>query len=739
MMNSKIVISFVFFFLSFCISAQNNLELSPTPQSVRDLKVTISMPASVRIIGKTSADSQAVSLLKTLFTENTDRKAFSVIIGEKSDRDIRRYAKQIPNHPEGYYLSVEKDKIVIAGNDNRGTYYGVRTLQQLISDGQLSITEIKDYPDIAARGVVEGFYGTPWSHEDRLSLLKFFGENKLNTYIYGPKDDPYHGFGEKWRLPYPEKEAQNIKHLVEVSAQNHVDFVWAIHPGRDIKWTTEDRDLLVKKFESMYELGVRAFAVFFDDISGEGTNPEKQAELLNYVDNNFIQKKNDVLPLIMCPTEYNKSWSNIERGYLPTLGEKLNPNIHIMWTGDRVISDINVQGLEWINQHIRRKAYIWWNFPVSDYVRDHLLMGPAYGLDNNAGNLMSGFMTNPMERAEASKVAIFSVADYAWNVADYQPMEAWERAFKAVMPNHYDAFRTFSIHNADLGPNGHGYRRDESWEFKNTASDYLQSIRKGKDNPEMVSAVQNEFMSMATAAEALLRSNDNPELIKEIKPWLTQFSIQGRAGLSATFLQEALKTGNRAQFKRLYEYITVLKQEMHRIDTEENQNPYQPGVKTGSLVIEPLIDSTLMFFADQYAKKYDETLPRIANFSPHTLFTNIAQIENLPVRYLRRTISITPILEVLRVPAGGYFGIEMSPEQLISGTKINIGLPEFPSWAVVQLSKNGNDWVTYEGKTNDKGEWNGGKQDEKYTFVRLLNTSNKEQECYLKSFEVRVN
>ena len=215
----------------------------------------------------------------------------------------------------------------------------------------------------------------------------------------------------------------------------------------------------------MYQLGVRAFAVFFDDISGEGVNADKQAELLNYLDNNFINQKKDMLSLILCPTEYNKSWSNIEDGYLPTLGKKLNPSIHVMWTGDRVIADIETQGLEWINKHIERKAYVWWNFPVSDYVRDHLLMGPAYGLDTEAGDLMSGVMTNPMEFAEASKMAIYSVANYAWNVENYNSMQTWVNALKHVMPNNYEAFRTFSIHNADLGPNGHGNRRDESWEF----------------------------------------------------------------------------------------------------------------------------------------------------------------------------------------------------------------------------------------------------------------------------------
>lgn len=85
-----------------------------------------------------------------------------------------------------------------------------------------------------------------------------------------------------------------------------------IHPGQDIRWNEEDRSLLLQKFESMYQLGVRGFAVFFDDISGEGTKADKQAELLNYIDDHFVKVKRDVAPLILCPTEYNKSWTDVE-------------------------------------------------------------------------------------------------------------------------------------------------------------------------------------------------------------------------------------------------------------------------------------------------------------------------------------------------------------------------------------------------------------------------------------------
>src|SRR5699024_4954 len=124
------------------------------------------------------------------------------------------------------------------------------------------------------RGVVEGFYGTPWSTEARINEIKLYGSVKANTYIYGAKDDPYHS-SPNWRKPYPKDQAENIKNLVQVAHANFVDFVWAIHPGQEIKWNKEDRDHVLNKFEKMYDLGVRSFAIFFDDISGEGTNAHK--------------------------------------------------------------------------------------------------------------------------------------------------------------------------------------------------------------------------------------------------------------------------------------------------------------------------------------------------------------------------------------------------------------------------------------------------------------------------------
>ena len=94
-----------------------------------------------------------------------------------------------------YALSVGEKGITIVGYDERGAFYGIQTLRQLVAspaaaDGTLPAVEVNDYPDLPLRGVVEGFYGTPWSHEVRLSLIDFYGRFKMNCYIYGPKDDP---------------------------------------------------------------------------------------------------------------------------------------------------------------------------------------------------------------------------------------------------------------------------------------------------------------------------------------------------------------------------------------------------------------------------------------------------------------------------------------------------------------------------------------------------------------------
>lgn len=600
MKNNKICLLGACLLCAVTVFAQN-VSLQPPPQQLIVQNKTIDLPAVYQLNGEKEANPHAVKVLKELLSgKQSSKQGILISIGEKGDKSVRKYSRRIPNREEGYYLSVNEKEIVLAGNDERGTYYALQTFAQLLKDGKLPEVEIKDYPSVRYRGVVEGFYGTPWSHQARLSQLKFYGKNKMNTYIYGPKDDPYHS-APNWRLPYPDKEAAQLQELVAVANENEVDFVWAIHPGQDIKWNQEDRDLLLSKFEKMYQLGVRSFAVFFDDISGEGTNPQKQAELLNYIDENFAQTKPDVNQLVMCPTEYNKSWSNPNGNYLTTLGEKLNPSVQIMWTGDRVISDITRDGMAWINERIKRPAYIWWNFPVSDYVRDHLLLGPVYGNDTTIAKEMSGFVTNPMEHAESSKIAIYSVASYAWNPAKYDTWQTWKDAIRTILPSASGELECFAIHNSDLGPNGHGYRREESQDIQPAADRFLKSFKEdGSYDKADFEALRNTFERMKESADILLTNTENKPLIAEITPWLRQFKLMAETGEEVLQMVEGR---NESYFLRKYNHVKALQQQMFYIDQTSNQNPYQPGVKTATRVIKPLIDQTFAAAVSYYNKK----------------------------------------------------------------------------------------------------------------------------------------
>lgn len=472
-----------------------------------------------------------------------------------------------------YRLSVDKNGITLTGYDEDGVFYGIQTLKQLAEDGRLPYILINDWPDLPIRGVVEGFYGTPWSHQVRLSLIDFYGKFKMNTYVYGPKDDPYHS-SPNWRKPYPAEEAEKIRELVEACKENHVDFVWAVHPGKDIRWDEEDYGNLVGKFQMMYDLGVRSFAIFFDDISGEGTNPVKQVELLNRLNREFILAKGDVTPLIMCPTDYSKLWAKPgPDGPLSIYGRTLDPSIHIFWTGDSVCSDFTYETMEWVDSRIKRPALYWWNFPVTDYVRHIVMEGPAYGLDTTITDEMAaGILSNPMEHGEASKIALYGVADYSWNISGYNPMDNWERALSFLVPEAKDAFRTFAIHSCDTET---GYRRDESWETSTfSIYDYTKD---GFD------ALRDEFNKITEAPEILLSTCRDTLLMKEIGPWLVEFRKLGERGNRTLDLIAMKDTAPAAEFWSAY---------VRNLMTTDERAAYEAH-KSGTYKLQPFYENAM--------------------------------------------------------------------------------------------------------------------------------------------------
>lgn len=504
--------------------------LNPVPHKIDiDADKSLDPSAGFRIKDRQGAFADDLSFLRQ------DKKGIllSIDFGAKAAEKAG-----VKNTEGAYCLSIDEKGVRITGHDERGAFYALQTLRQVLESGRLPYMTVFDWPDLKYRGVVEGFYGTPWSHEVRLSLIDFYGANKMNTYIYGPKDDPYHSCPD-WRLPYPEDEAENISELVRACGKNRVDFVWAIHPGQDIKWNEEDYRNLLNKFNMMYDLGVRAFAIFFDDISGDGTNPTRQAELLNRLNAEFVKEKGDVRPLIVCPTDYSRLWANPgENGNLAIYGKTLDPSIEVFWTGDYVCSDLTRETMEWVNSRIRRPAFYWWNFPVTDYARHIVMQGPAYGLDTTltSGDLC-GIVSNPMEYGEASKIALYGVADYSWNTGAYNALDNWERGLAHIVPGAAEAYRTFAIHSCDTET---GYRRDESWETETFLVDNYTR--------EQYDALLAEFRKIKEVPAQMEAGCTDKLLLEELRPWLVEFGRLGERGEKALGLIRLLEEGKTEEF-----------------------------------------------------------------------------------------------------------------------------------------------------------------------------------------------
>lgn len=689
--------------------------INPTPQ-----KIVINGEGKLNISGGISLKDKQKKFSEDLGFLTANKKGAKLTIDFGAKVAAKQGVKEISG---AYTLAIDGKGISIVGYDEKGAFYGIQTLRQLMEspaagNGELPCLVINDYPDLKYRGVVEGFYGTPWSHEVRMSLIDFYGKFKMNSYLYGPKDDPYHSC-PNWRLPYPEKEAENIKELIQACNRNRVDFVWAIHPGQDIKWNEEDYQNLINKFNWMYDLGVRAFAVFFDDISGEGTNPVKQTDLLNRLNEEFVKVKGDVSSLTVCPTDYSKLWANpTPQGSLVIYGNTLDPSIEVFWTGDVVCSDLTKETMDWVNSRIQRPGYFWWNYPVTDYVRNIILQGPVYGLNTSlTAKDLCGIASNPMEHGEASKLALYGVADYTWNVANYNPIDNWERGLGEMMPKAREAYRTFAIHSADTET---GYRRDESWETK--------TFRLDQWTDDAAQSLWNEYDKVEKVPGEIEKGSSNPGLLNELEPWLVEFGKLGTRGKRAIDLARIYRSGqDDADFWKKY---------VQNLMSKDDRKNYEAH-KSGTMKLQPFYENAMDDMAQGYLKKLLGETPHdykgIGSFGNSRTTLSKLMFDNDTATFYTSGISQKP---------GDWIGVDLRSVRDVSEISIlqgrnSVDDVDYFDHAILEYSADGKTWqpLTEELEKQYVINWTGEPVKARYVRLKRLESERKNY-ASVRSFEI---
>ena len=288
-------------------------------------------------------------------------------------------------------------------------------------------------PHLAVTGVIEGFYGPPWPHADRLDIIRFMGRIGLDTYVYAPKNDPYHL--ARWREPYPTDRLRELAEVATVARESGVQAHYAISPGGSMVYAdSADYETLLAKLDSVAALGFHHVAIFFDDVSPELTHDADRAVFddLAQAHATIINRLYDDLTtrgigLSATPTTYTDAWG--DRTYAQRLGELTNPSVPFYWTGSDVTSPtITVDDGERWTTLLSRPPLIWDNYPVNDYVRWRMFLGPFRGRDADIGSTMAGLLSNPMNEAHASMIPLATLAAYARDPEAYVPDAALEEA-----------------------------------------------------------------------------------------------------------------------------------------------------------------------------------------------------------------------------------------------------------------------------------------------------------------------
>ncbi|MEV7276105.1 beta-N-acetylglucosaminidase domain-containing protein [Streptomyces sp. NPDC093111] len=549
----------------------------PRPQSLTAVGAAVALGPEVTLLAAPDADPHAVAALRALLRAAGARTVHEALPGRGAVVRVGEGASgarealgalgvagrgDLPDG--GYRLATGRfqgrDTVVLDGAGEDGLFHAVQTLRQLVrADGSLPGVRVRDWPGTAVRGITEGFYGRPWSRERRLAQMDFLGRTKQNRYLYAPGDDPYRR--ALWRDAYPAAERAAFRELADRARTQHVTLAWAVSPGQAM-CLSSDRDLaaLTGKLDAMWALGVRAFQLQFQDVSYSewrcsadaevfGRGPEAaaraQARVAGAVARHLAERHPGAEPLSLMPTEYYQDGAT---EYRKALAEALDPRVQVAWTGvGAVPRTITGRQLAEARDVLRHPLVTMDDYPVNDYAQDRLFLGPATGREPAVAVGSAAFLANAMEQATASRVPLFTAADFAWNPKGYRPQESWRAAVDDLAgpdPAARAALAALAGNGASslLAP-------DAESAYLKPLTDAFWASRTGAGGKAAREKAARELRAAFTVmreAPRRLAGTAGGALGAEAGPWLDELARYGRAGETAVDMLLAQARGDGA-------------------------------------------------------------------------------------------------------------------------------------------------------------------------------------------------
>ena len=355
-------------------------------------------------------------------------------------------------------------------------------------------------------GVVEGFYGPPLSHEDRLDLLAWVSRWGFNCYGYAPKDEPLHRL--RWREPYGDEERDRFGQLLGRGRELGVEVALVLSPGLD--WVPGDERHLVAKLQVFRDLGAEVLGIAWDDVAPGGadlgrTHGRAVAAAVEALD--------DGVRWITCPTDYATASVT---PYLQEYAAAVPPGVEIMWTGPSIVSPtLTSDDGRRMAEGLGRPPLFAENFPVNDgAMSDVLHLGPYPARPADLVPATSGVFCNLMPRSRASWPGLALAARF-WRDPSEDREQAWREVI-AEIPG--------------LGPLARACR---SWAADPAVDDELEEWAGAAVRSDGADGRLRDHLVAGCRADL------DPRLAAEIEPWLDQWDAEAQAMQFALQLLQA--------------------------------------------------------------------------------------------------------------------------------------------------------------------------------------------------------
>jgi len=450
-------------------------------------------------------------------------------------------------------------RVPAAGQD--GTV--LRSLELVSRDPDVTVpAPVEENTDMrhADSGVVEGFYGVPWSHRERLAMIDHLGRLGLGTYLYAPKLDPLHR--ARWREPYPEVFLDRWGELAGRANRKNVRLLFGISPLIDYDFEDPaDFEKLAAKCRRFLAAGAAGVALLADDIELEaearvdGALGSRHAELAGRLRANLAADHPDLV-FWFVPTAYSDARAGgFEDGwaYLEALAA-LHPDTAVMWTGtDTFCTALEASDLDRVRAATGRDPVIWDNFWANDGgdgLMGRILLAAYTGRGPDLPSVTRGIVFNPGIQGGLSRLQLAMGARYLDAPASSDPQDQRARAVEAELGyTMEEGGRTGDAEALGLVLalfEAHGMQTPRHAAMEEAVASLIERLPDGGVPLEEAGFLLTLFARMATLGTSIHHSSLHADLVDELVFPLQKIAREGEAGLQALDALGAKLSGDQA-------------------------------------------------------------------------------------------------------------------------------------------------------------------------------------------------